>query len=211
MMKLYIAGPMTGRAHFNFPAFDCAVASLEYQGFECVSPADLDEYGTRLEAINSPDGAPGSGGAGDATWGDFLSRDVKVIADVVDGVALMPEWETSKGARLEAFICRHVGKPVFYITDYYHDPQFTGRDDWPDDVDLFDSQDASWIELWTFDLSDPEQDLPNLVELDDAELDRVLTQAKLDVLAKIAYDEKFDNPDADGTYPNRALNYGGSV
>lgn len=188
-MKLYIAGPMTGRPNFNFPAFDCAVASLTYQGFECVSPADLDEYGTRKLAINSPDGSPGSGGSGDQTWGDFLARDVKVIADVVDGVALMPEWETSKGARLEAFICRHVGKPVFYITNYYEDPDdpFQGRPDWPEDVVRWHAIDASWTyDLWPF---SAEAGYPQLVELDDAELDHVLALAELDVLKKIANHE----------------------
>lgn len=191
-MKLYIAGPMTGRPNFNFPAFDCAVASLEHTGLECVSPADLDEYGTRHEAINSPDGAPGSGGAGNSTWGDFLARDVKVIADVVDGVALMPEWETSKGARLEAFICRHVGKPVFYITDYYH-CAFKGRSDWPEGVEFMNVYERSWIDLWPVDspdFPDGSMSVPLLVELDDAELDHVLALAELDVLKKIETHEE---------------------
>ena len=59
----------------------------------------------------SPDGAMGSGSTVKKTWGDFLSRDVKLIADTVGGIIFLPNWEQSRGARLEAFVgilCRHL-------------------------------------------------------------------------------------------------------
>src|ERR1051325_9395844 len=111
-MKVYTAGPMTGYPQFNFPAFDCAAQSLRIAGFDVVSPAELDDPADREHALKSPDGAPGTEGS--HTWGELLARDVKLIADEVDGVVLLPGWENSKGARLEAFIARLVGKPVFY-------------------------------------------------------------------------------------------------
>lgn len=110
---LYIAGPMTGIPQFNFPTFDTAAEHLRSLGFEIQSPAELDDPETREAALASPDGAPGSGAANDETWGDFLSRDVKLIADVVEGVAVLPGWETSRGARLETFVARLCGKPVY--------------------------------------------------------------------------------------------------
>lgn len=104
-MKVYLGGPMTGIAQFNFPAFDAAAADLRKQGYEVVSPAELDDPETRELALQSPDGAPGSGSAHGQTYGDFLARDVKLLADDgVEAVIVLPGWEHSTGARLETFI-----------------------------------------------------------------------------------------------------------
>lgn len=112
---IYIAGPMTGIPQFNFPLFDRTAASLREQGYDVRSPAELDEEATREAALASPDGAPGSGSTNGESWADFLARDVKLIADGVEAVAVLPGWETSKGARLEVFTARLTGKPVFRI------------------------------------------------------------------------------------------------
>lgn len=104
-MKWYLAGPMSGIPQFNFPAFDEAATALRAQGLSVISPAELDEPAVREEALASLDGIPkGRTQAGGQTWGDFLARDVKIIADEVDGIILMRGWERSKGARLEAFV-----------------------------------------------------------------------------------------------------------
>lgn len=84
---LYVGGPMTGFPQFNFPAFDAASADLRRRGFTVVSPAELDDPATREAALASPDGAPGTGSSNGETWGDFLARDVKLIADKVDAIA----------------------------------------------------------------------------------------------------------------------------
>lgn len=115
-MKVYLAGPMTGIPQFNFPVFDAAAADLRERGFEVVSPAELDDPETRAAALASPDGAPGSGMASDETWGDFLARDVKLIADGgVEAIVVLPGWEGSRGARLETFIANALcGAPVYH-------------------------------------------------------------------------------------------------
>lgn len=110
---LYLGGPMTGIPQFNFPAFDQAAGRLRAEGFDVVSPAELDDPKTREAALASADGALGSGAANGETWGDFLSRDVKLIADKVDGAVFLDDWETSRGARLEALVCKLEDKPVF--------------------------------------------------------------------------------------------------
>lgn len=118
-MKLYLAGPMSYHPQFNFPLFDEAAHQLRARGYEVVSPAELDDPETRRLALESADGVPG-GARGDHngfTWGDFLARDVKVIGDEVDGVTVMPEWWTSRGARLEAYCCWLSAKPVFSLMD----------------------------------------------------------------------------------------------
>lgn len=111
---LYVAGPMTGYPQFNFPAFDIVAADLRKRGFKIVSPAELDDPKTRKAALASPDGAPGSGTSNGETWGDFLARDVKLIADKVNGIVVIAGWQNSKGARLETFIAFLCGKPIVH-------------------------------------------------------------------------------------------------
>lgn len=115
-MKLYVAGPMTGIPQFNFPAFDAAAALLREHGYEVYSPAEMDDPETRRIAMLSPDGAPGSGSANGETWGDFLARDVKLIADGgIEGIACLPGWDKSRGARLETFVAFLCGLPIFVL------------------------------------------------------------------------------------------------
>lgn len=111
---VYIGGPMTSIPQFNFPAFDAAAADLRAMGFTVQSPAEMDDLATREAALASPDGAPGSGSSNGETWGDFLARDVKLIADQIDAVALIPGWERSRGARLETFVAFLCGKPIVH-------------------------------------------------------------------------------------------------
>lgn len=112
---VYVAGPMTYIKSFNFPAFDAATRDLRSQGYTVVSPAELDDPKVRAAAMASPDGAPGSGSPSNETWGDFLKRDVKLVADEVGAIAVLPGWEKSRGARLETFVGYQLcGKPVVH-------------------------------------------------------------------------------------------------
>lgn len=105
MSKYYLAGPMSGIPQFNFPAFDAAAADLRARGYTIVSPAELDDEETRVDALSSPDGKPTNRDKVNGhTWGDFLARDVKLIADQVQGIIFLPNWDKSRGARLEAFV-----------------------------------------------------------------------------------------------------------
>lgn len=118
---LYIAGPMTYIPQFNIPAFDEAAENLRQRGYTIVSPAELDDEATRAHALLSVDGSPESESAKGETWGDFLARDVKLVADIVDGIVVLPGWETSRGACLETFCgARLCGKPVYYYTQHKH-------------------------------------------------------------------------------------------
>lgn len=104
---------MSGLPRFNFPAFDEAARQLREQGYDVVSPAELDSPESRAAALASEDGDPeGYGAKTGETWGDLLARDVKIVADTVDAVAVLPGWETSRGARLETYVARLCGKPV---------------------------------------------------------------------------------------------------
>lgn len=109
-MRLYVAGPMTGYPHFNIPAFDAMAAELRANGHEVISPAELDDPDDRAAALASPDGSAlhyGSDALRKQTWGDFLARDVKLLADDgIEGVVVLPGWNHSRGALLETYVAR---------------------------------------------------------------------------------------------------------
>lgn len=92
---VYISGPMTGLPEFNFPAFHEAAAKLRDLGLVVVNPAEHDE-------------------APEKPWAEYLRKDIKLLMDC-DGVALLPGWEKSKGARLEVHIARQLGMNVWPI------------------------------------------------------------------------------------------------
>lgn len=110
-MRCYLAGPMTGIPKFNFPMFAAVAAELRAQGWEIVSPAEMDGPEIEKIAVASKNGQlDANGKIAGQTWGDLLARDVKIVADEVKGVIVLPGWEKSRGARLEVFVaylCNH--------------------------------------------------------------------------------------------------------
>lgn len=118
-MKVYLAGPMTGIPQFNYPAFIRAAEALRAIGYEVQSPAEMDDPETAKAAMASPDGAPGSGSANGETWGDFLARDVKLLADDgIQAVFVLPGWDRSRGARLETYVANAMcGLPIIRFNE----------------------------------------------------------------------------------------------
>ena len=92
-MKIYIAGPMSGFPNFNYPTFDAAAESLAAIGHEPINPA-------RTEGREDCE-----------TWGDYMRASIRDIADA-DGIALLPDWELSNGARLEWHLACNLGLRV---------------------------------------------------------------------------------------------------
>ena len=91
-MKLYLSGPMTGLPELNFPAFHKAAAELRAMGYEVVNPAEL-----------NPDGA--------TPWAQCMRNDIKALCDCCT-VALLPGWEDSRGANIEARLALNLGMRV---------------------------------------------------------------------------------------------------
>jgi nucleoside 2-deoxyribosyltransferase len=94
-MKVYVAGPMSGLPDFNYPAFRAAGAVLVEAGFEVLNP--IDTTGGQPPA---PEHA--------RPWDWYMRQALKMVADA-DGVALLPGWERSRGARLEQRVALGLG------------------------------------------------------------------------------------------------------
>ena len=111
---LYISGAMRGHDDLNFPAFHDAEMRLHKAGFGVFSPArrDLAMYG---DVIND----------------DFfdvraaLECDMAWIAKHADGVAVIPGWEKSRGARAEVALALAIDIPVALVDSWvtrFQDP-----------------------------------------------------------------------------------------
>ncbi|OJA82926.1 hypothetical protein BGV71_14240 [Burkholderia ubonensis] len=92
-MKLYLAGPMSGYADLNFPAFRAEASRLRGLGFEIVNPAEIN---------------PNTG----ADWLACMRADIKQLVDC-DGIALLPGWDRSRGANVEQTLARGLGLRVY--------------------------------------------------------------------------------------------------
>lgn len=104
-MRVYVAGPMRGVLHFNFPAFDAARDLGRSLGFDVVSPADID----RDNGVDEY--APPSDGFTNADLRVFVKRDVDAIL-TCDAIAMLPGWKQSKGARAEHAVAEWLGLTI---------------------------------------------------------------------------------------------------
>lgn len=108
---IYIAGPMTGRPLYNFPAFDSAASALRALGWRVLSPADLDRD-VGFDPCN------------DKVTPDFMSqarlRDTAAI-EQSDALMLLDGWEDSKGARAERAYAEWKGISIFTMDDQLPD------------------------------------------------------------------------------------------
>ena len=103
LISLYLAGPMTGYAEHNFPAFAKATADLRAMGYAVVSPAE--EHPVGMEPYASWD------------WNAFLRADLRVMLQQ-DMVALLPQWYISRGASLERETAIAVGIKAWPVSDF---------------------------------------------------------------------------------------------
>lgn len=94
VMKIYVAGPMTGLPGLNFPAFHAATAQLRAQGHTVVNPAEV-----------NPDPS--------AAWEVCMRRDIAELV-TCDGIHLLPGWEASRGATLEHHIATQLKLHVMH-------------------------------------------------------------------------------------------------
>jgi len=107
MRTAYVAGPMRGYPLFNFKAFDDASARGRSLGWNIISPAEMDRAIGFDEHRESLDGFD---------LNAAIRRDVAAILslspDNGDAIALLPEWEKSRGARAEKALAEWLGLSI---------------------------------------------------------------------------------------------------
>ncbi len=110
-MKIYIAGPMSGVADFNFPLFFETEAQLKELGYEVINPArnDGETLEKALENAGSPERPRKS-------WTHYMRIDLGSVVSV-DALCLLPDWQKSKGARLEVHVAQELGIPIYLLRD----------------------------------------------------------------------------------------------
>jgi hypothetical protein len=117
----YLSGPMRGFPNYNYPLFHRVAAALRANGLTVISPAEADSDAVQSVAMRSATGQEfddaGKGGrVGDKTAGELLSHDVLIIHDNIDAIVFLPNWQRSRGARLEAFVALLQLRPFeFYL------------------------------------------------------------------------------------------------
>lgn len=115
MMRIYLAGPMTGIPNFNFPAFESAAELLRALGHEVFSPAEHDvETNGEAFHVDNPEGDTKKAEANGFSLRGALKADLDWICDHAEGIYMMPGWESSKGARTEHALAVTLGLKVIY-------------------------------------------------------------------------------------------------
>ena len=114
--RVYIAGPMRGHPHFNFPAFFAAEARLKDLGFEPFNPAaaDNEAYGADVSADNPEGDEELAAVQFGLTLREALHRDTAWITQKADAIYMLKGWEASSGARAEWALANALGLDIYY-------------------------------------------------------------------------------------------------
>ncbi len=104
-MRLYLSGPMTGLPDDNKPAFNAEAARLRALGYDVFNPAE----------VVLPDGA---------TWAQYMRIDLSQLL-TCDEIAMLPGWESSKGANVEHGLAVDIGMPVHIAANLGREPLVT--------------------------------------------------------------------------------------
>lgn len=102
-MIVYIAGPMTGIAEMNYPAFNLAATWLRARGVIVINPAE------------NPDPPPGV-----HVWEYFMNISRTQVRQATH-IALLDKWGNSKGAREEVALAISLGHDVRNWRDMLED------------------------------------------------------------------------------------------
>ncbi len=92
--RLYLAGPMSGYADHNYPEFNRVASMLRTSGYEVFNPAENADDGVRRPRSF------------------YMRKDIPALMDS-DAIALLPDWQQSRGACLEIWIAIDLDMPIF--------------------------------------------------------------------------------------------------
>lgn len=114
MRTAYVGGPMTNRPNFNFDTFDAVTAELRDAGWFVFNPHEHDQE--TYPGIDEADATKIGDVVGIAAevGFDFAAAMTWDLARVVetDAIVLLPDWETSTGAKAERFVAEMTGSEI---------------------------------------------------------------------------------------------------
>jgi hypothetical protein len=101
---LYVSGPMSNIAEYNFPLFRVAARDLRAAGYEVTSPHE----------VGLPCGCTDVARCGvlEHAWSEYLRSDLIAMLGSCTAVATLPDFLLSRGANLEVHIANTLGWPV---------------------------------------------------------------------------------------------------
>lgn len=100
-VRVYLSGPMSNIAEFNFPAFTRAAEALRGWGYTVFNPAEQG-WG---------EGDPETGTISTDEYNQFLREDIRQVT-TADMVVVLDGWEKSNGASFEVDVAQRLGIPV---------------------------------------------------------------------------------------------------
>ncbi len=116
-LNVYLAGPMRGIPHFNFPAFHESAATLRKLGYTVFSPAerDLKAHGDAFVAHNLTGSIEQAEKEEGFSLRTALGDDLAWICSTADMVAVLPNWEESAGVLAELATAKALGLDIWYL------------------------------------------------------------------------------------------------
>lgn len=97
---IYISGPMTGYPDFNYPAFFKAEYQLREVGYHVMNPAAFG--GSHQTGLDYP---------------GLLKRDIRILLEC-SGLATLPGWTASNGARAEYTVADACGLTIMSVEEW---------------------------------------------------------------------------------------------
>jgi hypothetical protein len=135
MNTIYISGPMRGYPNRNADAFS-QVEELLYDQFDVVvNPHDLGTPDSQFDPTPIVNGTPEAHAA-------YLRRDLMILATECNAICLLPGWEESAGARVEAAAAKVMGFRFYEAQQWDGEWRF-GRIDAPDTIVVGTASDCS--------------------------------------------------------------------
>jgi hypothetical protein len=130
MPRIYIAGPMTGLPHSNYPAFHAAAGAWRAKGWEVENPAEH------------------FGGAEDRTYVEYVEADI-VDLQVCDAIAMLPAWDAGhSGAIWERAIAVHLLKIPVYDAEQPVEPWRADDDPRAGEIMMADYDEVREFQKW---------------------------------------------------------------
>ncbi len=115
-MNIYLAGPMTGIPHFNFPLFNAVADKLREMGHNVFNPAERDNerHGIDISADN-PTGDPALATKQHGfSLREALAEDLEYICLQANAICMLPGWEGSSGAVAEHAVAKALKHTFMY-------------------------------------------------------------------------------------------------